>query len=69
MADYTTPQTAIEAALNNGLVEEYEARNDSVRVKRGTAASQIDALARLEGLAARRSGGMFRVAKMQEPTD
>jgi len=69
MTDYTSAKTNLETAIGNGLVEEYEVSKDKRRVRRGSVASQIDALARLEGLAARRSGGMFRVAKMQEPTD
>jgi len=69
MTDYTTAKTALETAIGGGLVEEYEVSNDRRRVKRGSAESQISALARLEGLIARRSGGFIRVAKMQEPTD
>lgn len=69
MTDYSTAQTALNTAINEDLVEEYEIRKDGRRVKRGSVKSQIEASVMLEGLVARRSGGMFRVAKMQEPSD
>lgn len=69
MTDYTNAQTALEAAIGGDLVEEYEIRKDGQRVKRGTVKSQLEAATLLEGLIHRRANGMFRVAKLQEPTD
>lgn len=69
MTDYTSAQTALEAAIGGDLVEEYEIRKDGRRVKRGTVESQVKTAALLEGLVNRRANGMFRVAKLQEPTD
>lgn len=69
MADYSSASAAISAALaTNGLVEEYQ--HGQIRVRRGALKSQVDAAARLEGLAARRSnGGLLHLAKNQEATD
>tara|TARA_R110000803_G_scaffold34016_1_gene74440 strand:+ start:1447 stop:1656 length:210 start_codon:yes stop_codon:yes gene_type:complete len=69
MADYTAASSGIESAIGNDLVEEYEIGNGKRRVKRGSIKDQIDASARLEGLVARRAGGMLNLAKMQEPTN
>lgn len=70
MADYSTASSNANDAINSsseGLVEEYEIRSNGRRVKRGALKDQIDAVARLEGLANRRSGGMFRVGKFKDP--
>jgi len=69
MADYTNAQTALDAAISNDLIEEYEISNDKRRVKRGSVKSQIETMARLNGLVSRQSGGMFRLGKLQEPSD
>lgn len=69
MTDYSNAQSALNSALTNDVVEEYEISKDGRRVKRGSLKSQIEAATLLEGLVNRRSNGMFRVAKMQEPTD
>lgn len=70
MSDYSTASSNANDAINNaseGLVEEYEVRTNGRRVKRGPLKDQIDAATRLEGLANRRSGGMFRVGKFKDP--
>lgn len=69
MADYSSAASAASSALGTGgLVEEYQ--HGQIRTRRGALKSQIDAVARLEGLASRRSnGGLLHVAKAQEATD
>lgn len=71
MADYSTSSSNANSAINNsseGLIEEYEISQSGRRVKRGSLKGQIEAAVMLEGLAARRaSGGLFRVAKLQDP--
>ena len=70
MADYSTAAQNASDALTDvaeGLVEEYEIRTNGRRVKRGRVQDQIQAAALLEGLAARRSGGLFTLAKMKNP--
>lgn len=71
MADYSTASNSANSALNTstdgGFVEEYEVAENRRRVKRGSLQGQIDAAAKLEGLAARRSGGLFRLAKLRRP--
>ena len=69
MTDYSTAQSALNSALNNDVVEEYEITKDGRRVKRGSVESQIKAATLLEALVHRLSNGMFKVAKLQEPTD
>ena len=69
MADYSTAADAAAEALSEGPVEEYEIRNNGRRVRRGDPLRQVQAAAMLEGLAARRANGIFRVAKLAEPTD
>lgn len=49
------------------LVEEYQYRN--LRVRRGTLKEQVQATAMAEGLAARRSTGLFRKVKFQGPSE
>lgn len=69
MADYSTASANAEAALNDttsgGMVEEYQIGNR--RVKRGKAADQVAAALLLEGIAARRGSGVFRVVKPKAP--
>lgn len=71
MADYSTASQNAQDALDNstegGLVEEYEVGPNSSRVKRGSPADQVKAAAMLEGLAARRSGGLVRLTKFRQP--
>lgn len=70
MADYQTAANSAETSLNSatdgGMVEEYEIGPNRRRVKRGRSKDQIEAAVRLEGLAARRGGGLFRVAKLKD---
>lgn len=67
MSDYSTAAAAAISALNasadGGLVEEYEVRRDGRRVRRGKARDQIEGALLMEALAARRSRGLFSVAK------
>lgn len=69
MADYSSAadaaEDAITAAAEGGFVEEYQHRN--LRVRRGRLVEQVQSLAMLNGLAARASGGVCRLAKFQEP--
>ena len=63
---------AADAALNGiaasgGLVEEYQ--QDDIRVRRGAVEGQVKAAAMLAGLASRRSRGLLRVVKIQEPSE
>ena len=70
MADYSTAaQNASDAITDasEGLVEEYEIRTNGRRVKRGRVQDQVQSAVLLEGLAARRSGGLFTLAKMKNP--
>lgn len=70
MADYSDASEAAQDALANaaeGFVEEYEITNRGRRVKRGRVADQVQAALLLEGIAARRSGGLFRLAKRRNP--
>jgi hypothetical protein len=70
MADYSTAAGNASDALNDaseGLIEEYEIRTNGWRVKRGRIPDQVQAAALLEGLAARRSGGIFSVSRMRNP--
>ena len=72
MADYSAAaQNAADALTDasEGMIEEYEIGPRGRRVKRGRAADQIQALAMLEGLAARRGGrAIFTLAKPVNPT-
>lgn len=67
MADYASIVDGASDALTNaaegGFVEEYQHRN--LRVRRGRVVEQVQALATLDGLAARRSGGLFRLASVR----
>lgn len=70
MADYSTASTNAQDALTDaadGLVEEYEIRPNYRRVKRGRIPDQVQAAVLLEGLAARRVSGIFRLAKPKDP--
>ena len=68
MADYNTAATGAADSLTGDLVEEYEISENRRRVKRGKSLDQIDAAAKLEGLAARRAGSkMFTLAKFKRP--
>jgi hypothetical protein len=70
MADYSNAASNAEDALTDaadGLVEEYEIRTNGRRVKRGRVPDQVKSAALLEGLAARRAGGIFSVARMKNP--
>jgi hypothetical protein len=70
MADYSTAASNAESALDDaaeGLIEEYEIRTNGRRVKRGRVPDQVKAMAILEGLAARRSGGLFHLANPENP--
>lgn len=69
MADYSDAADALSTSLNSEPVEEYEISDRGRRVKRGSLADQVKTLATLRGLAARASGGLFRLAKHTEPTD
>ena len=71
LADYSTSSSNANTALNNstdgGLVEEYEIGPRTRRVKRGKLTDQVEATVKLEALAARRSSGLFRLAKFRSP--
>lgn len=70
MTDYSTASSNAQDALENaadGLIEEYEIRSNGRRVKRGRAADQVKAALLLEGMAARRAGGIFHLAKPKNP--
>jgi hypothetical protein len=70
MADFSTAAGNAEDALIDaaeGLVEEYEIRTNGRRVRRGRVQDQVQAAVLLEGLAARRAGGLFRLAKPKNP--
>jgi hypothetical protein len=70
MADYSTASSNAEDALESsaeGLIEEYEIGTNRRRVKRGRVPDQVDAAAKLEGLAARRSRGIFTLGKFANP--
>lgn len=71
MSDYSTASSNADDAIASsaeGLVEEYEIRNNGRRVKRGRLTDQIDAATKLEGLAARRaSGSISRLGKFRRP--
>ena len=70
MSDYSTASSNADDALDNaadGFVEEYEISSRGRRVKRGRLPDQVKTAALLEGLAARRSGGLFRLAKPRNP--
>lgn len=70
MSDYSTAAASALSSLNSstdgGMVEEYEVGPGRRRVKRGKAKDQIEAALLLEGIAARRSGGLFNLAKRRE---
>lgn len=66
MSDYSTASSNANDALDDaadGFVEEYEISARGRRVKRGRVKDQVQTAILLEGLAARRSGGLFRLAK------
>ena len=71
MADYTTAAAAaleaLEANTAGGFVEEYEIKPNSRRVKLAGSSDQVKTALMLEGLAARRSRGLFSVAKPRNP--
>jgi len=70
MADYSTAASNAADALDSaseGLIEEYEIRATGRRVKRGKPEDQVKAAILLEGLAARRSQGLHRLAKPRSP--
>ena len=71
MAGYSQAAANSETALNNstdgGFVEEYEVSETSKRVRRGTPTEQVRAALMLEGIAARRSGGLHHVVKFRKP--
>lgn len=70
MADYSTASENAQDALEDaaeGLIEEYEIRTNGRRVKRGRVQDQVQAAAMLEGLAARRSRGIFTLGKFKNP--
>lgn len=70
MTDYSdAAANAADAIANSadGLIEEYEIRANGRRVKRGKAKDQLDAALLLEGLAARRSRGIFTLGKPKNP--
>ena len=68
MADFSTAATNALNTLNDGSpVEEYEVTNRGRRVKRGRPLEQVEAAIRLNALAARCNGGLFRVAKFRSP--
>lgn len=71
MADYTTAAAAaleaLEANTTGGFVEEYEIKPNARRVKLAGSVDQVKTALLLEGLAARRSSGLFRVAKPRNP--
>ena len=68
MADFSTAATQALNKLEEGApVEEYEVTNRGRRVKHGRPIEQVNAAIRLSALAARCSGGLFRVAKFRNP--
>lgn len=72
MADYSdalaSAEAALEAAASGNFVEEYQIGRGVQRVRRSNPLDQVNALAKLEGLAARRSGGgICRLAKFRRP--
>lgn len=69
MADFSDAADAAAEGLAEGLIEDYEVRNNGRRVRRGDPLRQVQAAAMLEGLAARRAGSIFKLAKFTEPRD
>lgn len=71
MADYSdAAENALEALADNidGMVEEYEIRNNGRRVRKGRLKDQFDVLMKLQAMVARQSGGgIFRLAKPRNP--
>ena len=71
MSDYSTAAasalTSLNSATDGGMVEEYEIAPSRRRVKRGKAVDQIQGALLLEALAARRSSGLFNLAKRVHP--
>lgn len=70
MADYTEASSNASDALNSssdGMVRSYTVSTNSRTVDRGPIKDQVEAAVMLEGLANRRSAGMFRVGKFREP--
>ncbi len=68
MADFSTAATQALNKLEDGApVEEYEVTHRGRRVKHGRPLDQVNAAIRLNALAARCSGGLFRLAKFRNP--
>ena len=68
MADFSTAATQALNALSAGaLIEEYEVTDRGRRVKHGRPLEQVEAAIRLNALAARCTGGLFRVGKFRNP--
>jgi len=70
MSDYSTASQSAQEQLessSDGMIEEYEIRSNGRRVKRGRLQDQVQAAALLEGLAARRSGKLFHLARFGTP--
>jgi hypothetical protein len=70
MTDYSDAASNALDALTDaseGMVEEYEIRSNGRRVKRGRVKDQVEAAVLLQALAARQSGGLFRLAKPKAP--
>lgn len=70
MSDYSTASQSAQEQLessSDGMIEEYEIRSNGRRVKRGRLQDQVQAAALLEGLAARRHGKLFHLARFGTP--
>lgn len=71
MTDYSDAASNALSSLSDatdGMVEEYEISNNGRRVRRGKLKDQLDAVMKLQALAARQSGGgIFRLAKPRNP--
>ena len=68
--DYSTASSNASDALDSaadGLIEEYEIRSNGRRVKRGSLVDQVKTASLLEGLSARRSRGIFTLARFKNP--
>ena len=57
---------SLAASTAGGFVEEYQVGNGQRRVRRGMLADQVNAAIKLDAIAARRSSGLFGLARFRE---
>lgn len=71
MSDYSTAaasaQEALEDSTDGGFIEEYRIGSNFRQVRHALPLDQLRAATMLEGLAARRSRGIFTLARMKNP--